>query len=222
MKRYFDEFSLVEVQQTFYKLPLPETAKKWREQAGKDFEFVVKCSQLVTHPPSSPTYRKAGIPIKEEEKSKYGFLQPTRQVLLAWKKNLEICRILSAKICVVQCPPSFLPSEGNIKNMKKFFSKVKNDIKIAWEPRGKWGGDIIKELCKEFGLIHVVDPFFSKKLSDEVSYFRLHGKPAYNYRYRYTERELRELKKMIDGDTYILFNNIYMREDAKKFMEIMK
>ncbi|HUW19226.1 MAG TPA: DUF72 domain-containing protein [Sedimentisphaerales bacterium] len=30
---YFEQFSLVEIQQTFYQPPQPDTAKRWRDQA---------------------------------------------------------------------------------------------------------------------------------------------------------------------------------------------
>jgi uncharacterized protein YecE (DUF72 family) len=42
MKDYFRQFKLVEVQQTFYKIPRLETALRWREAAPTDFEFTLK------------------------------------------------------------------------------------------------------------------------------------------------------------------------------------
>jgi len=41
-KKYYEVFSVVEIQQTFYQLPKPETARKWREEALFDFEFAMK------------------------------------------------------------------------------------------------------------------------------------------------------------------------------------
>jgi len=35
--KYFGEFSVVEIQQTFYNLPRMTTAEKWREEAPKGF-----------------------------------------------------------------------------------------------------------------------------------------------------------------------------------------
>ncbi|NIN51751.1 MAG: DUF72 domain-containing protein, partial [Nitrososphaeria archaeon] len=60
-KGYFNDFNLVEIQQTFYKMPRLETAQRWRQEAPNEFEFTLKAWQLITHPPTSPTYRKAGI-----------------------------------------------------------------------------------------------------------------------------------------------------------------
>ena len=36
-KEYFENFPVIELQQTFYKLPDLKTAQKWREKAPKDF-----------------------------------------------------------------------------------------------------------------------------------------------------------------------------------------
>lgn len=42
MGEYFRQFKLVEVQQTFYKMPRLETAQRWRQTAPADFEFTLK------------------------------------------------------------------------------------------------------------------------------------------------------------------------------------
>jgi uncharacterized protein YecE (DUF72 family) len=47
---YFSErFPTVEINNTFYMLPKPETFAGWRERSSKDFIFVVKASRYVTH-----------------------------------------------------------------------------------------------------------------------------------------------------------------------------
>jgi uncharacterized protein YecE (DUF72 family) len=55
--QYFRLFKVIEIQQTFYQLPWLETAAKWRSAAPEDFEFTLKAWQVITHEPSSPTYR---------------------------------------------------------------------------------------------------------------------------------------------------------------------
>ncbi len=80
MKDYFSQFRLVEVQQTFYKMPKLETALRWRQQAPSDFEFTLKDWQLITHPPTSPTYRRAGIKIPPGGEERYGFFNPSDEV----------------------------------------------------------------------------------------------------------------------------------------------
>ncbi|MGB9880578.1 MAG: DUF72 domain-containing protein, partial [Anaerolineae bacterium] len=36
--KYYERFSLVELQETFYRLPRLETVEGWRQQAPADFE----------------------------------------------------------------------------------------------------------------------------------------------------------------------------------------
>ena len=56
--RYFKSFGVVEVESGFYQPPKPSTAERWRSEAPEGFQFMVKAWQLITHPPTSPTYRK--------------------------------------------------------------------------------------------------------------------------------------------------------------------
>ncbi len=232
-KAYFKEFSLIELQSTFYKLPRPETARKWRTEAPDDFEYTLKAWQVITHPASSPTWRKARLKIDESIRSRYGFLKPTEENFKAWERTLEICKILKAQICVFQTPPSFRPSEENLENLKAFFSSISRDgIQLAWEPRGVWNQkpDLIRKICDELDLIHVVDLLKRWPLSShEIAYVRLHGLGGeINYRYKYTEKDLRELLrrvfKLLESKAlvYVLFNNIYMGEDAKRFKQMIE
>ncbi len=225
MKKYFELFEVVEVQKTFYNPPSPETLRSWRTLAPSSFEFTVKAWQLITHPPSSPTYRKAGLNF--DDSSQVGFFRPTREVLYAWEKTREACKILNAKICVFQTPHSFKETPENIRNMKEFFSSISDGVKLAWEPRG-WGLETVRTLCNELGLIHVTDPFnFFPILEREITYFRLHGSPPGEklYRYKYTRDDLSWLARKVGelkGRIYVLFNNVWMNEDALEFKKIMK
>ncbi|RMD95648.1 MAG: DUF72 domain-containing protein, partial [Calditrichaeota bacterium] len=102
MDAYFRRFSLVEIQKTFYKLPEPETAARWREKAPPDFEFTLKAWQGITHLASSPTYRKAKLHLSEEQKKSLGHFRPTEAVWQAWEQTAEIARLLDARIVVLQ------------------------------------------------------------------------------------------------------------------------
>ena len=220
-KEYFKNFSLVEIQSTFYQPPQKiETVKRWRESAPKDFEFTIKVWQIITHPPSSPTYRR----LKEKfgKKENYGFFQPTKEVFLAWERMKEIAKILSAKILIFQTPSSFEQKRENIKNMEEFFKKIKRDSFIlGWEVRGRWQKEVVKKICQKLNLVHVVDPFKEKSLFGEINYFRLHGKGGYSYKYK--KEDLKKLLKFCDKKiNYVLFNNVYMFDDAKKFKTLVE
>jgi uncharacterized protein YecE (DUF72 family) len=62
----------------------------------------------------------------------------------------------------------------------------------------------------------------------ELMYSRLHGLGGreVNYRYRYSDEDLEKLKEMIfpfigKRKIYIMFNNVYMFEDALRFKRIL-
>jgi len=221
-EKYYKNFEVLEIQKVFYQFPRLETVLKWREEAPKGFEFTLKASQLITHLPTSPTYRKLGYSIPEKEKVEYGFFKPTDAVFEAWKRTLEIALLLESKIVIFQMPPSFHPTVENKKNMKKFFKKIKRQgLRLVWEPRGKWEVRDIRILCSELGLVHCVDPFKAEAVPGEFSYFRLHGMGGYNY--RYTDRDLRKLKVKCEEkrELYCMFNNVYMFEDALRFKKML-
>jgi len=215
-KKYFEKFDVVEIQQTFYKPPRIQTVRKWREDAPKNFEFTMKAWQIITHPSSSPTYRKAGI----EAKPTYGFFQNNADVMNAWEKTREIAKELMAKIIIFQCPASFKESRENIENMQNFFSSLSREFIFGWEPRGAWRAETIKEVCEELGLVHVVDPFKSKSVHGEIKYYRLHGIGSYNY--DYTIDELKKLVEFCDNTAYCMFNNTKMLKNALEFKELLK
>ncbi len=220
-KAYYSEFNLVEVQQTFYKLPALDTVLKWRQEAPSEFEYTMKAWQVITHPVSSPTYKKAGLKITPDKAKNYGFFTPSDEVFEAWSKTREIAKALKAKIIVFQCPTSFVDTTHNVENMKAFFKKLnREDFIFAWEPRGDWDKQTITFLCRELDLIHCVDPFEAKPLYGNIRYFRLHGGPG--YRHQYTEAELKQLIAKIHGETYILFNNVTRHNDALKLLQLLK
>src|SRR5919107_2451928 len=63
MKTYALHFPVVEVQNTFYDPPPDATLKKWRAVTPSSLEYTIKVWQLVTHPATSPTYRRMKRPL---------------------------------------------------------------------------------------------------------------------------------------------------------------
>ncbi|MEM0379514.1 MAG: DUF72 domain-containing protein [Nanopusillaceae archaeon] len=226
-KKYFIEFPVVELNNTFYNIPDSEWLKKIRKEAPENFEFTFKAFQGITHDTKSQTWKKANIDYKKLE-GKVGFLRPTKEVFEFWEKMMEIKEILNSKIIVIQLPKSFIDNEENIKNAFEFFSSIKKEIKIAIELRG-WKKENIKKVCEEFNLIQITDINFEyPALIKETGYYRLHGK--YNekriiYNYKYSEEELKKIyekiRELSHKECYVMFNNSYMYNDAKKFLEII-
>ena len=225
MKKYFQEFSTVEVQQTFYKIPRESTLLKWRKQAGESFIFNVKCFQGVTHPLSSPTWKRFG----KKPKGNYGLLQPSKEVFESWEATLKAASILKAKIILIQLPASFKETQQAFENAEKFFAEIdRKEFSIAIELRG-WSGEGIKKFCKKFELIECCDlsirePSYLTK--NKILYSRLHG--AYKngkiiYSYSYSENELKnfeqKIRKIKPKEAWIYFNNSDMYKNAKQFQK---
>lgn len=195
-----------------------KTAEKWRREAPRDFEFTVKAWQLITHPASSPTYRKVKISGKKEN---YGFFKHTREVFEAYEMTVSIAMALKAAIIVFQTPPQFKEDKGNIQNMRNFFTSLSSEFLYVWESRGNWNPDTLKKLCEELNLIDGTDPFKRESVT-ERQYFRLHGSPPGKtmYSYTYTDEDLTNLHSFCRNDAYVLFNNVTMSEDALRFMTL--
>jgi len=206
MKKYYESFSLVELNCTFYKYPRMSTVAGWREKAPQDFEFTVKAHQDITH--------------------KFRFeLKPSLQ---AFEKMKQICQTLKARILLIQTPGSFRPDK--LGDAEEFLSKIKRDnLVVVWETRGSaWDISDIKEKLAErleaLNVVHVTDPFKALPVyTDNLAYFRLHGLGKELYYYQYTDDELKQLRRLVqpferDGkDVYVLFNNLAMFEDGLRF-----
>jgi len=220
---YAQVLSTVEVQQTFYQPPQITTLERWREVVPPEFEFTVKAWQLITHEAKSPTYKRLKKNLSETEREEAGRFQPTAIVEEAWKTTFACAEALQAKTILFQCPASFKPYQENISNLERFFSAIERGrFNFVWEPRGDWDENVVKRICKEYDLWHVVDPFAAKTVTPEKCYYRLHGRGG--WRYEYETDELEDLAAILPKNklSYIFFNNIRMTEDAVKFQEIIR
>lgn len=233
--RYYRLFEAVELQETFYDPPNPERLKRYREEAPEGFKFSMKGWQAITHPPDSPTWRRSRFRPPLGSEGKYGHLRPTEENMKAWELVREAARNLGATYVVLQLPPSFNYSRENLTNIREFLSTACGTaFRLGIELRGDWrkhGGEL-KKVLEEFETVtHVTDPFkwFPPVKTDSNHYFRLHGigPREVNYRYKYSAEDLLKLKEMLaklEGVTeaYVMFNNVYMREDALSFKKLLQ
>ncbi|MEM2385885.1 MAG: DUF72 domain-containing protein, partial [Candidatus Bathyarchaeia archaeon] len=211
MKRYFENYSLVELNSTFYEYPKLETVKGWREKAPQNFEFTVKAHQDISH------------------KAKMQLNETSRQ---AFETMKQICKTLEAKILLIQTPGSFRPDK--LGEAEKFFEGVDREgLTLVWETRGpEWEKPEVMEklsrVLSRLNVVHVTDPFrILPAYTSQTAYFRLHGLGKELYYYQYTDEELRRLAEIArkfeaEGKTvYVLFNNLAMFEDGLRFMQYL-
>jgi uncharacterized protein YecE (DUF72 family) len=219
MARY--PFPVVEVQSTFYEPPADSVMEKW----PRSLEYTMKVWQLVTHPRTSPTYRRARRPLGSRDRP--GLFRDSRAVARGWQRSLECAQALSATALLFQCPASFRPEREHIRNMTRFFERLERPrARLLWEPRGPaWveQRELAISLCRDLGLVHVVDPFVTPPHSRHPVYWRLHG--IGGPRYSYSANDLRRLRRLLTaakapGPAYVMFNNLPRVGDAKRFLNL--
>ncbi|MEM1564206.1 MAG: DUF72 domain-containing protein [Candidatus Bathyarchaeia archaeon] len=211
MKRYFENYSLVELNSTFYEYPKLETVEGWRKKAPENFEFTVKAHQDISH--------KAKMRLNEASRK-------------AFETMKQICKTLKAKILLIQTPGSLRPDK--LSEAEKFFEAVdREDLTLVWETRGpEWEKpevyERLREVLSRLDVVHVTDPFrVLPAYTSQTAYFRLHGLGEQLYYYQYTDEELRHLGEIAkkfeaEGKTvYVLFNNLSMFDDGLRFIQYL-
>lgn len=211
MKKYFENFSLVELNGTFYRYPRGRTVEGWREKAPGNFEFTVKAHQDISH--------RAKLKVEETSLQAFGRMK-------------QICKTLNSKILLIQTPGSFRPDR--LGDAEKFFGAVDREgLVLVWETRGPaWKTAEVRErlgrVLESLDVTHVTDPFrVMPAYTGDVAYFRLHGLGERMYYYQYSDSELRRLKELVSPyeregkDVYVLFNDLSMFDDGVRFMEYL-
>ncbi len=227
-KLHFSNLDVVEVQQTFYDPPNPETLAKWRREAPSQFEFTVKAWMLITHRYNKMLWRRLKRDIPGDPEN-YGDFKLNKYTIWALEETLKSAKALDAKILVFQSPQSFRPTDENLRNVLNFFKE--NSLKefiIVWEPRGEWWErqDLLKKIHEEVNIYIAGDVLRGRipKHKQNLLYTRLHGlggRGEVNYKYKYTDDDLKRLKDIIytysPETSYVMFNNVYAYDDAIRF-----
>ncbi|MEB3816902.1 MAG: DUF72 domain-containing protein [Desulfurococcales archaeon] len=231
-KRHFEELDAVEVQQTFYDPPPPEKLSSWRREAPQGFIFTVKVWMLVTHGYNKRLWRRLKRKLPFEPESFKPF-ETSRPVLWALEVTLEAARALETRILVFQTPPSFKATQENARRVTEFFRNAGlDDWEVYWEPRGDWwssGRKLLEEVAGSLGLRVAGDLLRGREPPgwQDVAYIRLHGlggRGEVNYRYKYTDSDLRMLLSKVTRfqRAYVMFNNVYAFEDAVRFKKMIR
>ncbi len=208
---YCKIFNTVELNVTFYRLPLASTFSKWHNETPSDFVFSIKGSRFITH-------------IKR---------------LLDLQEPLEIfferALNLKGKLRVVlwQFSPSFKINIERLKFFLKLLKKypVKNTLEFRHE---SWITEEVIDLCRKHNInLCTADwPEFIDELpvTSDFVYIRRHGKGG-SYATCYAKAELKKDAKKIKNylkdnkDVFIYFNNDaygYAPKNAKELMETLK
>jgi uncharacterized protein YecE (DUF72 family) len=227
MEDYALHFPVVEIQQTFYEPPSDSLLRRWLAATPPSLEYTMKVWQLVTHPRTSPTYRRLKVPLPADAEP--GSFRDSKVVDDGWRRSVACARVLGATAMLFQCPASFRPDEANVERMRRFFERVDRPagLRLLWEPRGAaWIEErsLAGSLCRDLQLVHVVDPFVTAPEPQGPVYWRLHG--IGGPRASYTDAQLKELAATLGrvsapGPAYVMFNNLPRAGDARRFLRLL-
>jgi len=194
---YASNFTTVELNNTFYRLPSEATFTTWHDSSPPDFVFAVKVSRFITH------------------------IKRLKNCEEAVDKFISRAKILGRKLgpLLYQLPPNM---HRNDKVLESFLSALPQGMKHVFEFRHEsWlDNEVFDMLQRHNASFCVFDlPFMSCPLiaTSDFAYIRFHGS-LYLYSSCYSDEELVDWAKRLANlaanmkTIYIYFNN-----DAEAF-----
>jgi uncharacterized protein YecE (DUF72 family) len=198
---YAEHFDTVEINSSFYRIPAPETARKWAERTPAGFEFSLKLYQKFTHPEMF---------VKATGADPTDLGQPDVDEFRAAIEPLAKAGKLGALLA--QFPASFKNDVDSREYLEWLLERFR-DYLVAVELRHRsWSDDLAStlELLGAFkaGWAQIDEPKFRDSIRQRLTgdpgsfyYLRLHGRNAaqwwkhdksedrYNYLYSAAELE---------------------------------
>lgn len=204
---YLDDFKTVEINNSFYRLPTPETFTSWRKAVPKDFLFSVKVSRFITH------MKKLNV----DKATIDQFID----------RAIRLKRKLGPLL--FQLPPKW---NLNAERLERLLKKLPTGYRYTFEFRNtSWYTEEIYDLLKKHNVafcIYELDGHISPKLvTADFVYVRLHG-PGRKYQGRYSLPALRKwgadcIKWMNEGrEVYVYFDNDQLGYAAFNAKELVK
>jgi uncharacterized protein YecE (DUF72 family) len=189
---YLQFFSSVEINNSFYKLPAPETFTAWRKAVPADFIFAVKGSRFITH------MKK----LKIEKMNIQRFFNSVKKL-----KD-------KAGPILFQLPPKWKVNEQRLDD---FLQQLPTGYRYAFEFRNPtWYTDEIYALLKKhrcaFCIYELAGHLSPLIITASFVYLRLHG-PGNKYQGNYTRATLKRWARKCQAwqqegrDVYVYFDN---------------
>lgn len=189
LERYAQVFSIVEVNNSFYRLPERSTFESWRDRTPEGFTFVVKASRYLTH---VKRLRDAEAPVATFW-DRVSALGPKRGPVL------------------FQLPPRF-PADA--ERLATFLAWLPGSMRAAWEFRDpSWMRDDVFSLLDRRGdaLVLADRPGFRGPMvvTGGWSYVRFHqgSRRGPDYRRDKLRRWADRLADLPVRDVWVFFNN---------------
>jgi uncharacterized protein YecE (DUF72 family) len=191
-KLYQQTFNTVEINNSFYRLPLPETFKSWRTNTPRNFLFVVKASRYITH----------------QKK-----LTEPQETIRKFFKNVKFLKEKLGPI-LFQLPPSW---KVNAARLKSFLITLPDKFRYVFEFRDPtWYTSEVLELLEEFNCAFCIYELGGHQsplhVTADFVYVRLHG-PGEKYQGSYSDEQLKNWAEQCrlwqhqGRDVFVYFDN---------------
>jgi uncharacterized protein YecE (DUF72 family) len=213
LEYYITQFDCVELNSSFYHLPLKATINGWMERTPPEFKFCPKLSRFITH--------QKRLINTEEALGKYFSLFDTMKSRLG--------------PVLVQLPPGLKFERKLISDFLNLLHTYFSNYRFAFEVRHKsWIADEFFDLLTKYKMAYVIAdsgrrfPYYEAVTADYV-YMRFHGHEKL-YASEYTEHDLVVYAEKIDTwlntakEVWVFFNNDFNGfavKNAKRLKEIM-
>jgi uncharacterized protein YecE (DUF72 family) len=209
LAHYIEKFDTVELNNTFYKLPIQTSLEAWRDSTPPHFHFAVKGSRFLTH-------------MKKLKEAENGL-----------NRFLGAVEVLEPKLgpILFQLPPQW---ELNFDRLAAFLAVLPPYRRCAFEFRNPtWDTPQIHDLLSQhnvgyciFDLAGYVSPI---KVTADFAYIRLHG-PGGKYQGTYSDEALKEWADKLSewsrrlAAVYVYFDNDdsgYAPRDALRLKDLL-
>lgn len=189
LERYAQEFSTVEVNNSFYRLPERETFERWRRSTPPGFTFVVKANRYITHLKR----------LRDSEEAVHRF----------WERAAGLGGKLGPVL--FQLPPRF---PVDVARLEAFCAWLPDEMRAAWEFRDpSWAIDPVFEVLRSRGYALVLADRPGARgpwiVTSDWSYVRFHQGTRNGPDYRRDKLHLwaERIAALPVSETWVFFNN---------------
>ena len=190
---YRTVFDTIEMNVTFYRIPKPETFKKWYQESAADFSFAVKGSRYITH-----IKRLLDI-----ESALERFFEPARELQEKWQ------------VVLWQFPPQFRCDLPRLEHFLDLVAPYHRRHTLEFRNES-WLCPEVAQLCRSRNAsLCMADspPFLDEPpITADFVYMRRHGmQGSYNgsYSKEQLEKDAERIRSYLANklDVFIYFNN---------------
>ncbi len=204
LEYYASKFDTVEINNTFYRVPKPETLKKWADKTPDDFLFSIKANKTITH-------------IKK--------MSDVKELISSFMEILEAGLGKKLGCILYQMPPSYHFSADRLNDIiEELAFDGRNVIEfrhISW-----WKDEVFEMLEKHrINFCSVSFPNLPDKniVTGNIFYRRMHGVPEL-FQSSYSEKELIDLAINLRGreEGFVFFNNTMFEAGYRNASELYR